>query len=616
MMFTQVRNKTLLCLLIVALFTSFFFARSVTVREPWIQPTLLMSTDFQYGTLDSLVVVNNWLAEGAFKLYFNLYFYPASVETPTLDKRYFYGSHPPGGYLPLYVLFKLLDFTGIVDNVHEKRGQQILLLILYNYLLHFFLVFMLGVMLFLVCRKISFDNLNSTIFALIPSVIHFHSANDLYWHHLVYYQAYPAVMLPFVLYILLEVLRITDTPSHVRKIVRILQPLVMFYGMLVQWFFAFVIVTVYGIRIMRKEIFLPVSLRQSVLWLKQSCLFFIPSMLAVAFWLHCIIYHISQAGDNFFDTPISSTETSIVEIFLSRTGYNSQALHHLQKSLVTHMVSAHGITGMAMLCLSLYIVIRKRKFLPDKQDGLMISLFIMLFMPCILYHLIFIEHAARHEFFSATFRPALVISFVLLPILVLQLIKKSCRMPAICVLNKRVITITTLLSLISSMLYAYTSVYGSFPITKRFSPPNYQHLIVGDFVRNNTSYNDVVFCQDHYTSGVTFLHDLTAAFFYNKLLHYAHNLDYVYHKTKAIEQDFTVRILYYEWRKREMQQLATFLDAHNIHVEDIQKEGVGGLITFDGQKFLSWYERREKAANKPAQHVCDKHPQRCSKKEI
>ena len=607
MLFTQTKNKTLLCLLIVALFTSFFFARSVTIRESWAQPALMKSTDFKYGTLDSLIFVNNWLVEGAFKLYFNLYRYPASVETPTLDKRFFYGSYPPGAHLPLYALFKFLDFTGLVDNIHEKKGLQILLLILYNYLLHLFLVFMLGTILFLVCRKLSFDRLNSTIIALVPAIIQFHSANDLYWHHLVYDPCYPAAMLPFMLYTFLEVLRITSTSSRVLRFVRFAQPLVMFYGMLVQWFFAFVIVTVYGIRIMRKEICLPVSLRQSALWLKQSVLFFIPSLLALCFWLHRIFYHISQAGGNFFDTPISSYKTTPMQILLRRLGFDENILHNLKTSLVTNMLSAHGITGMAMLCLSLYIIIRKRKFLPEQSANLMIALFLIFFLPCLMYHFVFIEHAAEHEFFSATFSPALVISFVLLPILILQLLKKKYLMTAFCVINKKNIAVVTAVSLISSVLYAYTSVFDSLPITKKFSPPNYHHAIVGNFVRNNTGYHDVIFCQDHYTSGDTFLHDLTAAFFYNKLLYYAHNLDYVYHKTKAIEQDFTVRILYYEWRKREMQQLAAFLEQNNIRVEDIQKEKIGGLITFDGKAFVAWYERI---------HECGLYPQRCKEMGI
>ncbi len=607
MMFASVKNKTAFCLLIVTLFTSFFFARSVTVREPWIQPALMSNTDFHYGTLDSLIFVNNWLAEGSFQLYFNLYRYPDSVETPTFDKRFFYGSYPPGAHLPLYTMFKFLDFTGLVENIHEKREQQILLLILYNYLLHFFLVLMLGYMLFLVCRKIGFDNLNCTLLAIIPAIIQFHGVNDLYWHHLVYDPCYPAVMLPFVLYIFLEMLRITSASTRVLNIVRVMQPLVMFYGVLVQWFFVFVILTVYVMRMARKEICLPSSLRQVAQWLKQSFLFFIPSLLGLAFWLHRILYHLSQAGGSFFDAPISSTKTSILQVLLSRMGFDNQVMHHLQTSLITHMVSAHGITGIVMLILCFYIVIRKRKFIHERATNLMIALFIMLSVPCLIYHLIFIEHAATHEFFSATFRPALVISFVLLPIFILQILKKNYLLSAFCVFNKKNIAVVTSASLISSVLYAYTSIYNSSPITRRFSSPHYQHVIVGNFVRSNTSYHDVVFCQYHYADRSIFLGNLTAAYFYNKIIHYAHNLDYIYHKTKSIEKNFTVRILYYEWRRSEIEQLTAFLELQNITVDDIQKERIGGLLSFDGRKFLTWYDKT---------HECDTHPQRCVGKEL
>lgn len=327
-----------------------------------------------------------------------------------------------------------------------------------------------------------------------------------------------------------------------------------------------------------------------------------PAILAVAFWLQRIIHHGSLIGESFFNISISSYKTTPMQILLQRIGFDKHILHNLQTSLVTNMFTAHGYIGAAMLLLSFYFVVRKHKFISDNTSKLIDHLY--LFLPCIMYHLIFIEHASTHEFFSATFRPALVISFVLLPIFILQLLKKSHLMHAFYVANKKSITIVASTSLISSVLYAYTSVHGSSPITKRFSPPNYQHVIVGNFVRDNTSYRDVVFCQDHYTSGDTFPHDLTAAFFYNKLLHYAHNLDHIYHKVRAIEQDFIVRILYYKWRRQEIEQLAAFLEHHNVAVDDMQKEKIGGLLGFDGREFIAWYEKT---------HACDEHPYRCHK---
>ena len=192
-----VKNKTVFCLLIITLFTCFFFARSVDVRERWIVPTFLNK---HYpalgvspvlggaGAAQQLSYANNWLHEGAFNLRFLTYMYSESIETPTLDKRKFYGSFAPGSYLPIYMLLKTLDVTGIIPDIYNKRGTQLLLLICYNYVLHFLIVLLLGGMVFFVCRKIGFDNLNSTLLALVPAVIQFHNPGSLYFHHLEFFQ--------------------------------------------------------------------------------------------------------------------------------------------------------------------------------------------------------------------------------------------------------------------------------------------------------------------------------------------------------------------------------------------------------------------------------------------
>lgn len=45
----RAKNKVTFSLLNIILFTTFFFARSVTVQEQWIVPTLLSESPFQDG---------------------------------------------------------------------------------------------------------------------------------------------------------------------------------------------------------------------------------------------------------------------------------------------------------------------------------------------------------------------------------------------------------------------------------------------------------------------------------------------------------------------------------------------------------------------------------------
>ena len=176
-----VKNKTFFCLAIITLFTACLFARSVVVREQWIMPTFFSFSPNTGHVATQLMVVNNWLKEGFFNLRFSAYRWPESVETSSLDKRAFYGSYLPGANYPLFFIFKALDASGIVPDIYEKRGTQLLLVIAWNYLLHFLLAATLCAIVFLVCRRLGFSHLNSLLLASIPAIVEFNNANSLYW---------------------------------------------------------------------------------------------------------------------------------------------------------------------------------------------------------------------------------------------------------------------------------------------------------------------------------------------------------------------------------------------------------------------------------------------------
>ena len=619
-LFAQVKNKTTFCLLVITLFTTFFFARSVTVRERWIVPTFTKAFYGSFtaawhsrGTSHALITVNNWLKENPVNLGFGRYYYPPSVEIPTLDGRYFYGSYPPGSTIQLYILFKLLDFTGFIPDFYEKRGVQLLLVILYKYILHFLTAMLLCIMVFFVCRKLDFDYLNSTLVATIPAIVQFHNAGTLYWNHFLYNE-FVVVLLPFVLYIFLEVLRVVCISPKGPAFVRILQPLVMFWGMFTDWLFVFVILTVYIMRIIKKEIDLPVSLRQCIHWAKQSSLFFLPSLLAVALWLCQIAYYSQYIAPQYslLDIPVSSFRFTFLRNLLFKMGALAfdgevtsiwQYLSYYKLSLFMLIRHDYAISGLLMIYSVFYMAIRCCKLI-NNHLNIAVSTYLMLFIPCLVNHLFFARAFSDHSFSPLVFSPSLSISFAFAPIFVLQIMKKSHLIPAIRFLNKKSITIVALAGFTSSILYGYAQVYNKLPVTKMFTPPDLMAKAVGDFVRINTGYSDVVFSKDYYffdRDGNTFY----TVYFSDKVINNFSNLDHVYHKTKSIEQDFTVRILYYEWRRGEMEQLTTFLHAHNIPVNDLQEERIGGLLAFDGRKFLTWYRQV---------HECDIHPQRCEEK--
>jgi len=601
-------NKTILCLINITLFSTFFFVRSIQLREPWIVPTFLSHSPHVGTAGTQLAPVNNWLKEGFFKLRLSAYRYPDSVETSATENRGFYASILPGSQYPIYFLFKLLDATSIVPNIYEKRGTQLLLIIFWNYLLHFLSALVLCVTVFFICRRLGFDHLNATLLGIVPSILQLHNAVSLYWHHLSLFHDI-SVLLPFALFVFLEILRTSYASSRVLLMVRVIQPPLMFVGVLVSWVFVFVILTTYTIRILNKEINLPSSLRHASLWIKQSFYFFMPALVAIAFWFYQIASHMQNIPHaNLTNTATSGDRMDLVTTFLYRVGLSdgfAGFLYHLKTSLFTHLLNGYGLSGVIILYGTLYLATRGRKFVQTKTDttDLAAQAYVMFLIPCLAVYLLFAQsYGGGHTFSPIFLSPALSLSFVFAPILILQIAKNNPLIPAVTLCNTKSITLVALLSLCSSITYGYSQIYNKKPITKFFSSPAYWHVAIGNFIKKNTDYHDVFFSQNYNIdiSG----HDLSVTHFHNKLIHFANSLDWVYYKTKSIVADHTIKIFYFSSRKTAMQHLSNFLTDNNIQTSTIEEKNVGNLLSFDGKEFHTWYERV---------HKCDLYPQRCGK---
>lgn len=601
--------KIILCLLSITLFSTFFFVRSIQRREPWIVPTFLSNSPHIGTAGTQLAPVNNWLKEGFFKLRLSAYRYPDSVETSATENRGFYASILPGSQYPIYFLFKLLDATSIVPNIYEKRGTQLLLIIFWNYLLHFLSALMLCVTVFFICRRMGFDYLNATLLGIVPSILQFHNAVSLYWHHLSMFHDI-SVLLPFVSFVFLEILRTSYASSRVPLIVRVIQPLLMFVGMLVSWVFVFVILTVYTMRVLNKEINLPSSLQHALLWLKQSFCFFMPALIAIALWLYQIASHMQKIPHaDLTNTATSGDRLDLATTFLYRVGLSdgfAGFLYHVKTSLFTHLLNGYGLSGIIILYVTLYLATRGRKFIQTKTDttDLVARTYVMFSIPCLAVYLFFAQtYGGGHSFSPILLSPALSLSFVFAPILILQIAKNNHLMPVLTLCKTKSITLVALLSLSASIMYGYSQIYNKKSITKFFSSPAYWHVAIGNFIKKNTDYRDVIFSQNYNIdiSG----HDLSVTHFHNKLIHFARSLDWVYYKTKSIIGNHTIKIFYFNSRKTAMQHLRNFLADNSIQTSSIEEEKVGYLLSFDGKEFRAWYERV---------HECDLYPSRCEKK--
>ena len=359
-------------LLAILLVTMFFWYRSVQVREPWNAPTFMHYSNWlehkQHITAATLIYANNWLKEGPLALYFGQYMYPKSVEMPTLADRKYHPSYPPMITFGLYALFKTLEVTGIVPDIYRQRGLQILIVIWLNYIFHFILALSMCLLMFVVTRKLGFDDLNSALMAITPTVVLFHNAGTLYWYNHLFIA--PIIIVPvFATYILLELSLYANLTPFVRKLIQIGQPILMFIGVFLSWLFPFVIFTVYIKRLIKKEIAPPWP--TPLIWTKHSILFFLPALLALLSWVYTIVlYQQNIITGSFFDTPTSSMGNTATHNFLHKAGlvdFHGYWVGIEQKTIwffqafVTHIVNDYGLIAFLLLLGTLYLAIQSRR---------------------------------------------------------------------------------------------------------------------------------------------------------------------------------------------------------------------------------------------------------------
>ena len=602
-------NKTVLCLLLIAFFTALLFLRSIALRENHLHATYSVNSlqlcegcksRYEWHTASTLVFVNNWLQEGAWNLRFALFDAPRAIDSQEIDQRMFYPAYPPGSILPIYLLFRLIQASGFIDDFAHKRGKQLLLVIAYNYMLHLLVAMLLCFTVFLLLRHLDFDRFNAAVLACIPAIIQFHNAHSLYWHHTLY-TFDQAVLLPYLAFVFLELLRMAHTSRAVKITVLTLQPLLMFYGMLTDWLFLFVALTVYGWRLLRGDIAWPRSLATAGRFIASSVWFFVPAVAALVLWVWQVAYY---SDYNLFEAIAKGGDYQVPDYDLTgmlqfRTGIGHQVesyLHYLIRAFYTWLQEGYGVTGVLMLYVTFYIVWRGRNMVTDevKFNPMVSAIYVLLFVPCLLYNLFFLNHAWQHVFSALKFSFALSVSFVVLPLMIMQIRGKDMRMVVAKMADKIDIYAVTALALAGMVFYVYLQIYDRRPLTNFFEPPDFKFLVLGEYIRENSEYKDVLFS----SSMVMNIKPPQAMSMSGKAVYWAYNMDQVHLYVRDIKQDFRIKIFYFHTQKDELEQTVRFLEANNLVVNRTEHEKIGILLYFDGQAFLRWYEQTVPAAER------------------
>ncbi len=471
--------KTIISILILLTITLVVFSYTIEIREPWYGE---LSGSHQWLTGDTILFSKIWYRDGPQNLGFAMMDSPASIEFTNLSSRGPYLSYLPGSIVPIYVLGEL--------TVTEPNPAMVMSYNLFN---HFWIALLLSLLVFVFLRQLKFDYLNSFLFAVIPIFLELLLPGPLYWHQNVYF-ADQAVILPFVLYVFIEII-IDGYDGKYAKYLCVLQNLVLFWGIFTDWLFVFVALTVYMKRIFEGK----VKFSSKVgFFLKESFKFWLAPILAVIFYIYQLFFF------NHFELTLRT--------FFFRSGISPEGSQFLLNGLGNfkgHILLSYGEIGYYALYFTIIIfvvvllfILFEKIFNKDadpkiKRTG---ALMVMLFVPCILQVLVFRNHSIMHNFSVLKFSvPLATIPFVLAPISLYLILKSEIKFPNINSGSFKKFKIDFGLLIIFLVMFSMVSFYvvDEHPHYKELFPGNgYNFEVLGDSIQKNTVYSDVVFSPD------------------------------------------------------------------------------------------------------------------------
>jgi len=521
-------TKNILAVFLLFAITIGIFQYTVRIRKPWFG-TLSMKGG-QRNSVKELLYSKNWYREGPLNLKFAMLKNPKSIEFPTLLSREPYISYPPGAVLPIYIISKL-----------RRHEPTVSLLMKYNLLNHFFIAFFLSLTVFFFLLQLKFSCLNSFILSIIPISLELLLPAPLYWHQNVFFTD-QAVILPFVLFIFFEVIRGDIKNRKVSTITNFLQSSVFFYGILTDWLFVFIALTVYIKRIFNGEI-----RRDFKPFIKMSLRYWFPALLAL-FLFGFQLYSLSAIS-------------RIIERFFFRTGLNVRGAGYIvdfyHRFWGRHITKGYGKVAIGLLWISLFLFVlsliyvgfqhfHKRQV--EERIRKTLSLISILLVPCFLYTYLFRNNCWIHAFSALKFSiPLATIPFILIPVLIFSVFKIDLTNLSLglSIFSKNqkksfefkspIITLCIIILVGIYLKNEHGRFKDFFPYTDKSSEK------IGEFISSNTQYKDVVFSSDFEID----IKGSTLLYYSMKRVYKAESIFDMYSKIRQIiDKDFEVKIFF------------------------------------------------------------------------
>ncbi len=589
------RNNKIISVILLLVVSAIIFLYTVKIRESWFGT--LSEGHHQWLSANTLKFSKDWYAEGAIRLKFLMLRNPRSIEFPTMLSRLPHYSYPPGCVVPIYAISKLRG--------HEPTTS---LLMKYNLANHFLIAYLLSLTVFFFLNRLEFAYRSSFVLALIPLLPEFLLPAPLYWHQNVFF-ADQAIILPFVLFIFLEVIRGGIRNKFGAGITNFFQSVVMFYGILTDWFFIIIAVTVYVKRILNGEVE-----KSLPAFLKLSAKYWSAGVLALILYLSQLYY--------------SSRLGSMIHKLLFRTGLSRRGEKYFanfyDQFWSGHVGEGYGETGVLLLWGSLivfvasliYTGIRRFRREPTPEEiKETISLIGLLLIPCFLQVYFFKNHSAIHDFSALKMSvPLAAVPFVLVPVLFYLLVRMwsgsdlmETHGQARGFLRRRIKSSKTpgawnnLFLILSFCLLLLAGLYvgREHPRFKDFFPgPDESLERVGRFIAANTRHDDVVFTPDYENivpavPPQRLCHSMKRVYKINSILH-------GYEKVKGIDGRYEISILLQNGNRG---RLDDSIDELISAAYDVRQAGEFSLYKIKMKKFLQIWEDRKKGFKPNVDHT-------------
>ena len=436
----------------------------------------------------SLRDAKSWYREGPAALGFASWLNPRSIELPTLQSRGLYASYPPGYIAPIYLMARVMG-----------REPSVNMLMAYNLINHFLIALLLALTSFVFVLRLGMSVPAAAALSVVPALVDLFTPGTLYWHQNTFF-ADQAIILPFVCVVFMEVLKDSNTTSGKWSFVAAtIQCFMIFYGLLTDWLFVFVVTVLYIKRLVLGQA--GIDLRSFVIegikfWAVpvSAIILFAVQIHSLDGWSKLLNAGLHRARSLQTTVPLDGDAGQKVTFYQAfwlghiRGNFGSKALHLIFGSFF------------AWLLFLLVVAVQRLRGKHHANETILgIALMTLVIAPPFAQVYFLKQHSIVHGFSALKFSlPLALVPFVVLPLTVVTWVRRYLHgSPFLNLVDGRTpsdrslrewIVVTVLIGLAS--LYVSTQHHrwlGLFP------KPTTDFDIVGPFIDKNTGFNDVVF---------------------------------------------------------------------------------------------------------------------------